>query len=67
MPLHPPPRAGRHIFSLISGVALIAYPFGASCLHAVVPAVAVYACMLLQPQRCGTLAWAIAFPYLIAL
>lgn len=61
----PPLPAARHWFSLVSGVALIAYPFGAGCLHAFVPALLVYACMARWRARCGTIAWAVAFPYLI--
>lgn len=61
----PSAAAARHWFSLASGVALIAYPFGAGCLHAFVPALLVYACMAWWRARCGAAAWAIAFPYLI--
>lgn len=64
-PLHPASPPGRHIFSLVTGVALIIYPFGSGCMHAFVPAALVYACMRQARARCGTLAWAIAFPYLI--
>lgn len=60
-----PKPAGRHIFSLVTGVALIVYPFGSGCMHAFVPAALVYACMRHACSRCGTLAWLIAFPYLI--
>lgn len=59
------PISGRHVFSLVTGVALIIYPFGSGCMHAFVPATLVYACMRQARARCGTLAWAIAFPYLI--
>lgn len=54
------------MFSLVSGVALILYPFGSGVVHALVPATAVYAAMRFARARCGTLAWLIAFPYLIA-
>lgn len=62
---HVPSPRGRHVFSLVTGVALIIYPFGSGCMHAFVPATLVYACMRQARARCGTLAWAIAFPYLI--
>lgn len=64
-PRFPPQLTARHVFSLVTGVALIVYPFGSGCMHAFVPAALVYACMRLARSRCGTLAWAIAFPYLI--
>ncbi|KAI7837279.1 hypothetical protein COHA_008893 [Chlorella ohadii] len=35
---HVPSARGRHIFSLVTGVALIVYPFGSGCMHAFVPA-----------------------------
>lgn len=60
-----PTVRGRHIFSLISGFLLIYYPFGNSCLHAVFPSLLVYAGMRCYRRQCGTLAWLIAFPYLI--
>ena len=58
-------RAGRHAFSVIAGFLLIYYPFGNGCMHAFVPTALVYFCMLRFRSHCGTLAWLIAFPYLI--
>lgn len=60
-----PTVRGRHAYSLLTGVALVAYPFGGGVLHAFAPAALVYAAMLRFRSRCGTLAWLIAFPYLI--
>lgn len=57
--------AGRHIFSLASGFLLVYYPFGNGSFHAVIPSLAVYICMRYFRRTSGTLAWLIAFPYLI--
>lgn len=68
-PLHQPcpPSlpAGRHVFSLVSGFLLIYYPFGNGTFHAIIPSLAVYVCMRRFRRSSGTLAWLIAFPYLI--
>ena len=53
------------MFSTVTGFLLVYYPFGNGCIHAFVPSLLVYACMRRFRQRCGTLAWLIAFPYLI--
>lgn len=60
-----PLSAGRHVFSVATGFLLIYYPFGNGVIHAFVPSLLVYACMLRFRQHCGTLAWLVAFPYLI--
>jgi hypothetical protein len=57
----------RHLYSLVTGVLLTYYPFGAGVAHAVPHAVLTYLAMALFPRRCGSLAWAINFPYLIYL
>lgn len=59
------PRRGRHPFSIVTGFLLIYYPFGNGCIHAFIPSTLVYVCMLRFRTHCGTLAWLIAFPYLI--
>lgn len=59
------PRRGRHAFSVVTGFLLIYYPFGNGCIHAFVPSALVYFCMCRFRTHCGTLAWLIAFPYLI--
>jgi hypothetical protein len=53
------------VFSTVTGFLLVYYPFGNGCIHAFVPSLLIYACMRRIRQRCGTLAWAVAFPYLI--
>lgn len=65
MQRRPPPPTGRHWYALITGLALIYYPFGTSVLHALVPSTLIYLAMRAVPSHCGTLAWLIAFPYLI--
>ncbi|KAL4442125.1 hypothetical protein ABPG77_011386 [Micractinium sp. CCAP 211/92] len=62
---HVPTVKGRHIFSLASGFLLVYYPFGNGSFHAVIPSLAVYICMRYFRRTSGTLAWLIAFPYLI--
>lgn len=55
----------RHWFALITGFLLIYYPFGSGVMHAFVSSTLVYLAMAAVPSHCGTLAWLIAFPYLI--
>ena len=61
-----PTTIGRHIYAIVTGFALIYYPFGSGCFHSLVTATVVYAFMVLVPDSCGALAWMFAFPYLIA-
>lgn len=58
---------GRHLYAFLTGLALVYYPFGSSCLHALPPALATYAVVRLVPRKCGTLAWLVNFPYLLCL
>ncbi|KAL6777134.1 LPT1 [Auxenochlorella protothecoides x Auxenochlorella symbiontica] len=55
----------RHWYAVITGFLLIYYPFGTGVLHALVPSSLIYLAMCAFPTHCGTLAWLIAFPYLI--
>ena len=56
----------RHLYSIITGAALLAYPFGpAALLHLAAPAAAVYAVMRQIRPHAGTLAWTLAFSYLV--
>ena len=59
--------AARHLYALLTGVALVYYPFGSSVLHVLPMAAASYAALLLAPRHAGTLAWLTVFPYLIYL
>jgi hypothetical protein len=67
LPLEKPRNTARHLYAFLTGLALVYYPFGASCLHALPPALATYAVVLLVPRKCGTLSWLINFPYLLCL
>ncbi|KAG1668525.1 hypothetical protein FOA52_012119 [Chlamydomonas sp. UWO 241] len=62
-----PTGAMRHLYSAIIGFALVYYPFGFGVIHAAAPSVLVYLAVALVPSACGTLAWAICFPYLLYL
>ncbi|MEW5306286.1 MAG: hypothetical protein WDW36_008759 [Sanguina aurantia] len=57
----------RHLYSLVTGILLVYYPFGAGVLHALPPAILTYTAMLVLPRSCGRLAWMINFPYLLYL
>lgn len=59
--------SARNVYSLITGLLLVYYPFGSGVLHVLPPAGLTYLAMWLVPRKCGTLAWAICFPYLIAM
>jgi lysophospholipid acyltransferase len=57
---------GRHLYSIATGALLLAYPFGpAALLHLAAPAAAVYAVMRQIRPHAGTLAWTLAFSYLV--
>ena len=67
-PTSPPAHSlsGRHLYSIATGALLLAYPVGlASLLHLAAPAAAVYAVMRQIRPHAGTLAWTLAFSYLI--
>eukprot|EP00798_Chlamydomonas_sp_ICE-L_P020731 gene20731-27546_t len=55
----------RHIYAIVTGLALVYYPFGSGVLQAVYPSVLTYLVMVIFPSNCGSLAWLINFPYLI--
>ena len=57
--------AGRHWFSITTGILLIYYPFGNGIFHAFVPTLLTYGCMLGARRHCGKLAWMLDFAYLI--
>ena len=52
---------------MITGLALIYYPFGFGCIHSVLPSLLTYLAILLAPSKCGHVAWLSCFPYLIYL
>lgn len=58
-------RLARHIYSVIVGLALLYYPFGASIVHLAPPCIVIYLAMLSVPRHAGTVAWAVAMPCLI--
>jgi lysophospholipid acyltransferase len=64
---NPQPKTARHLYSFLTGLALVYYPFGSSSLHALPPALITYAVVKLVPRKCGTLAWLVNFPYLLCL
>lgn len=55
------------MYALIIGFTLVYYPFGYGVIHTVVPSTLVYLAILAAPSACGTIAWAICFPYLMYL
>jgi lysophospholipid acyltransferase len=58
--------AGRHIFAIVTGFALLFYPFGYGVLHLLVPSALTYLVMLQIREYSATLSWIINFTYLIA-
>jgi hypothetical protein len=59
--------AARNLYCLLSGCALVYYPFGNAAFHALPPIMLTYLAMVVAPKHCGILGWAFNFPYLIAL
>lgn len=55
------------MYSLVTGILLLYYPFGAGVVHVLPPAILTYLAMLLFPKSCGRLSWMINFPYLLYL
>lgn len=58
--------AGRHLFAIITGFALLFYPFGYGVFHLLVPTILTYLVMLQIREYSATLSWIINFTYLIA-
>lgn len=58
--------AGRHLFAIITGFALLYYPFGNGVFHLLVPSLLTYLVMLQVRENSATLSWVINFAYLIA-
>lgn len=64
----PPPlarTAARHVYSMLTGLGLLYYAFGAGMLHALIPTALTYVAMALAPKRCGALSWGINMAYLL--
>ncbi|BDA41335.1 Lysophospholipid acyltransferase 2 [Coccomyxa sp. Obi] len=61
-----PTVKGRHIYAIITGFALLYYPFGNGVLHLLVPSILTYLVMLQVRENSATLSWVINFAYLIA-
>lgn len=58
----------RHVYAIISGFLLTCYPFGAQAMLHLIPCSALtYLAMAVAPKNCGKVAWAVCFPYLVAL
>ncbi|GLC46847.1 hypothetical protein PLESTB_001540800 [Pleodorina starrii] len=57
----------RHLYALVTGIAVIYYPFGSGIIHVLPMAVAAYLALLLAPRRAGAIGWCTVFPYLIYL
>ena len=57
--------AGRHLYALLTGFALIYYPFGNGCFHAFISSGATYLIMWRFRDHAATLAWLVDFMYLI--
>ncbi len=51
----------------MSGLLLCYFPFGSQVLQVAPPALTTYLAMRLAPRHCGYVAWAVCFPYLIAM
>eukprot|EP01025_Chloroclados_australasicus_P031139 TRINITY_DN3141_c0_g1_i2.p1 TRINITY_DN3141_c0_g1~~TRINITY_DN3141_c0_g1_i2.p1 ORF type:complete len:490 (+),score=42.82 TRINITY_DN3141_c0_g1_i2:298-1767(+) len=59
-------RQARLIYSFLTGLLLVYYPFGNEIFLAMPPILLTYAAMVFAPKSCGQMAWAINFPYLMA-
>ena len=57
--------AGRHLYSAVTGVLLVYYPFGNSTAELLIPAAVTYVAMLRLRQHATTLAWLITFGFLL--
>ena len=58
--------AGRHLYNLVTGFALLYYVFGSSTLFLLVPAVLTYLIMLGVRESCATLVWLVVFSIMVA-
>ncbi|EIE25092.1 membrane bound O-acyl transferase family protein [Coccomyxa subellipsoidea C-169] len=61
-----PTVRGKHTFAIVTGFALLYYPFGIGVLHLLVPTFLTYLVMLQVRENSATLSWVINFAYLIA-
>lgn len=58
--------AGRHVYNLVTGFALLFYVFGTSTLFLLAPAAWTYLIMLGVRESCATLVWLVVFSTMIA-
>ncbi len=58
-------HAGRHVFSIVTGIALTYYPFGNGIFNLFLPIITTYAIMLQIREYAGTLSWVVNFSYLV--
>lgn len=54
------------MFAIITGFALLFYPFGYGVLHLLVPTILTYLVMLQIREYSATLSWVVNFTYLVA-
>ena len=57
--------AGKHIYAIVTGFALLYYPFGNGVFHLFVPTILTYLVMLQFQDYSATLSWIVNFTYLI--
>ena len=57
--------SARHIYSLVTGVALVYFPFGNGVVLAALPCLLTYLAMWRIREYASTLAWLVDFTYLI--
>lgn len=60
-----PTATGRHVYAVISGIALVYYPCGNEIYLLLVLCALVYALLLTAPRSSGVGAWAITLPYML--
>lgn len=57
----------RHLYALVTGIAVVYYPFGSGIIHVAPMGALAYGAMVLVPRRAGSVAWATVFMYLVYL
>ena len=57
--------AARHVYSLVTGVALVYFPFGNGIVLAALPSLLTYLAMWRIREYASTLAWLVDFTFLI--
>lgn len=57
--------AGRHVYSIATGLALLYYPFGNQVILTLVSCMMVYVAILATPQLAGKLSWTLSFVFML--